>query len=151
MARIEELRKIIGNHQRRLNKLREQQAVSGTDTRPDVLIEIEDLETALDGLQGELEAEVSREAAVKRSYSQLETGPMGEVLLSIREQIGRLEVSDPRLEMLRRQLFDLSIMTDELQERVRSLESHERAGLTIARAVAIAVFVVVVVAASRYI
>jgi len=151
MARVDELRRLIRNHQRRLSKLQEIRATNGVDTRPDVLIEIEDLESALDGLQAELEAEAARETAVKRSYSQLETGPMGEVLLSIREQIGRLEVSDPRLEMLRRQLFDLSIMTDELQERVRLLEYHERAGLTVARAVAIAVFVVVVVAASRYI
>lgn len=151
MQRRREILRLIERHQRRLAKLQESAALSGNHTPPDVQLEIEDIEREIEQLRAQLQTETEKDAAVSRSFSQLETGPMGEILLSIREQISRLEVSDPRLEMLKRQLFDLSIMTDQLQERVARLENNERIGLTIARAVAIAAFVVLVVLVSRFI
>ena len=54
MARMEHLKKQIETNHRRLQKLEEQSAVYGIDTRPHVLIEIEDIETKIEELQTEL-------------------------------------------------------------------------------------------------
>ncbi|MBI1876779.1 MAG: hypothetical protein HYR94_00810 [Chloroflexi bacterium] len=54
MAR-QDLKKLVQNHTRRLLKLREQQALLGLDTPPNVLIEMEDIEARLEELQRELE------------------------------------------------------------------------------------------------
>lgn len=137
-GRPAELRRLIERYQRRLAKLKEAKAVSGLQTAPDVEIEIEDIENEIETLRGQLEA-VENEPSV------------GRILATLRQSIADLEVTDPRLELLRRQLFDLSIMVDELQERVRQIEKHEEMGLQVARAVAFAGFVVLVVVVSRYI
>lgn len=134
-----DLLKQIDQHHRRLAKLKERAARDGFDTEPKTLIEIEDVEAEIEDLQAEL-------GAVGDDPPDLH-----HILEAIRQSITDLEVSDPRLEMLRRQLLDLSVHVDQLQERTRRLESHEATGLTIARAVAIAAFVVLVVLVSRYI
>jgi len=51
---IEDLQQLIHRKQRRLQKLKETQAVKGPNTDPEILIEIEDLEAELDGLRGQL-------------------------------------------------------------------------------------------------
>lgn len=56
MLRSEELKKLILTHQRRLLKLKEQQAVFGASVDPSVLIQIEDIETELARLREELVA-----------------------------------------------------------------------------------------------
>lgn len=72
------------------------------------------------------------------------------LLKQIRQDIQDLQVVDPRLELLRQRLFDLSVQVEEIQERINRIESHEDTGLYIARSVAIAAFVVLVVLVSRY-
>lgn len=52
-----DLQNLIMTHHRRLQKLKEQQALSGRSTEPEILIEIEDIEKALAELQGELEGD----------------------------------------------------------------------------------------------
>lgn len=56
MSHRDNVKQLIINHQRRLQKLKEQQAIKGVDTPPHVLIEIEDIETKLEKLNAELEA-----------------------------------------------------------------------------------------------
>lgn len=55
MSRKGHLRILIANHTRRLQKLKEQQALEGLEASPKLLIEIEDLEAKVMGLQTELE------------------------------------------------------------------------------------------------
>ncbi|MFX0204175.1 MAG: hypothetical protein ACFFCW_49385 [Candidatus Hodarchaeota archaeon] len=56
MSRRDEIEKLITELNRRLQKLKQQQARKGIDTPPQVEIEIEDLEKELEQLQMELEA-----------------------------------------------------------------------------------------------
>ncbi len=54
MSSIEDIQKLITEHQRRLQKLRVQQALQGTSTPPEILLEIEDIEAKLRELEAEL-------------------------------------------------------------------------------------------------
>ncbi|MCB0209262.1 MAG: phosphotransferase [Anaerolineae bacterium] len=56
MSNKAHLQKLITNHTRRLQKLKEQRALIGIRTDPAILIEIEDIETELEVLQEELAA-----------------------------------------------------------------------------------------------
>lgn len=73
------------------------------------------------------------------------------LLRELRRDIAELQVVDPRLELLRKQLLDLSLMVDEVQEQVRQLEKHEDTGLYIIRIAAMAAFVVLLVLLVRLI
>lgn len=55
MSQKDDIKKLISNHGRRLQKLKEQQALHGTSTDPKILIEIEDIGAELERLQTELE------------------------------------------------------------------------------------------------
>ncbi|MFN8457504.1 MAG: response regulator [Anaerolineae bacterium] len=55
MSHKNDIRKLIGNLQRRLQKLKEQQALMGLGTPPHILIEIEDIKVEIENLQTELE------------------------------------------------------------------------------------------------
>lgn len=55
MSRRDDIQKLIVLYNRRLQKLREQEALKGISTPPEILIEIENLEDKLAGLQAELE------------------------------------------------------------------------------------------------
>ncbi len=55
MPRRNDIQKLIRLYNRRLQKLREQEATKGINTSPEILIEIEDLEDKLVGLRAELE------------------------------------------------------------------------------------------------
>jgi len=56
MSRKYDIKKLIANYKRRLQKLKEQQAFFGLDTSPHILTEIEDIEVEIEKLQTELEA-----------------------------------------------------------------------------------------------
>lgn len=51
----ENLEKLLEGHQRRLHKLKAQQALQGIETPPSILLEIEDIEATIKELQAELE------------------------------------------------------------------------------------------------
>jgi hypothetical protein len=55
MSRQDDIKKLIVISNRRLQKLKEQQARHGPDTRPAILIEIEDIEAGLEVLETSLE------------------------------------------------------------------------------------------------
>ncbi len=50
MLSSEDSQKLIINHNRRLQKLKEKQAILGYHTPPEILTEIEDIESELGGL-----------------------------------------------------------------------------------------------------
>ncbi len=54
MSRRDDIKKLIINHSRRLQKLKEQQSLLGISVAPNVLIQIEDLEATIKKLQVEL-------------------------------------------------------------------------------------------------
>jgi chromosome segregation ATPase len=56
MSRRDDIRKLITEHHRRLQKLKEKEARFGISTSPEVLTEIEDIEAEIKRLQGELES-----------------------------------------------------------------------------------------------
>lgn len=58
MTQEESLKNLISNHQRRLQKLREIQALHGISVDPKILLEIEDIEAEIEKLGKELEAVV---------------------------------------------------------------------------------------------
>jgi WD40 repeat protein len=54
MSRQDNLKKLIDHHKRRLQKLKEQQAIKGISTEPEILIEIEDIDAEIEKLRVEL-------------------------------------------------------------------------------------------------
>ena len=48
MSRKNDIKRLIVNHERRLQKLKEQQAIEGRSADPKILIEIEDIEKTID-------------------------------------------------------------------------------------------------------
>lgn len=54
MSQVDDIQKLITIHHRRLQKLKERQAMEGVDTDPVVLIQIEDIETELAKLEEKL-------------------------------------------------------------------------------------------------
>jgi hypothetical protein len=54
MSRKDDIKKLILNHNRRLQILREQKAIEGRSVDPKILIEIEDIVAEIDSLQAEL-------------------------------------------------------------------------------------------------
>lgn len=56
MSEIDNIKRLISKHRRRLQKLNEQKAFFGWDTRPHILTEIEDIEGELENLQIKLAA-----------------------------------------------------------------------------------------------
>jgi len=75
---------------------------------------------------------------------------ISKILADISRQVDDLRVTDPRLENLRSLLYDLSIRVEEIEARLRALETHEITGLYVLRALSIAVFVLIVVYLARY-
>lgn len=153
MTRENDLRRLISRHQRRLSKLKEQRAITGSKTEPDTLIEIEDLEGEIDGLLGEMAQMKEREKAIKEEFDNFPDSlrSLADVLLLIHDRVSDLQVTDPRLEILRGQLLDLSVMVDQLQQRLETLEQHEKTGLNIARSVLILVGALVLSLMVRFI
>jgi hypothetical protein len=63
MPRRDDIQKLIMLYNRRLQKLREEEALKGINTPPETLIQIEDIEAKLAGLQAELERAPSQPAS----------------------------------------------------------------------------------------
>jgi translation elongation factor EF-1beta len=55
MSRKDDIKKLLSNKVRRLQKLKEQQSVFGISTNPEILIEIEDLEGEIEELEKQLQ------------------------------------------------------------------------------------------------
>jgi len=116
MARQDDVRKLIATHRRRLQKLKEQQAVRGIDTPPNILIEIEDTEAAIAELQAELAGENYNLAAIRRllmegftaeelrrlAYDYSEFRPVYEQMAS---NTGKSEIIDNLIEHSERKLL----------------------------------------------
>lgn len=76
MSQKQDLQKLIINHHRRLQKLKEQKALTGRATDPEILIEIEDIETELEALEANLEILAGQsETAEATENSPSPTGP----------------------------------------------------------------------------
>jgi len=72
MSNQDDIKRLVMNYQRRLQKLKEVQALQGINTAPDILIEIEDIEAELDKFQAALKAlqhDVSAESPHSSSTS----------------------------------------------------------------------------------
>lgn len=67
MSRADDIKQLITNHQRRLQKLKEKQALYDLETPVHLEIEIEDIEAVLANLQAELVVLTERRAAKDRS------------------------------------------------------------------------------------
>jgi hypothetical protein len=72
VSRQDDIKKLITNHQRRLQKLKELQALQGLSIDPKILIEIEDIETEVKELQTELK---ELETITELSVTKLSTSP----------------------------------------------------------------------------
>ncbi len=75
MSRKQYLQRLLANHTRRLEKLREQQALAGYSTNPEILLEIEDIESEIQRLQQAL-------AALKEADTAPDQEPQGFELLT---------------------------------------------------------------------
>jgi hypothetical protein len=87
-SRKDEIRQLIINHNRRLQKLREQQALQGLGTAPETLIEIENIETQKEQLELELETLDNSDEYVR--FDSDSTGSEGDTALLLGGQ------SEPR-------------------------------------------------------
>lgn len=77
MSRLDDLKQLLRRKERRLQKLREQAAISGRKTDPEILLEIEDLEVELVELQSTLDTLTERPSAPEThdGSSQSPAGP----------------------------------------------------------------------------
>lgn len=75
MSRQQNLQKLLATHYRRLQKLREQQAVDGRLTDPATLIEIEDIEAEIKKLQIEMGTSTDGQDTEPKSANPVKVGP----------------------------------------------------------------------------
>ncbi len=79
MSRTDDIKKLLKNNSRRLQKLKEKQSLEGMDAAPKTLMEIEDIEAEIESLQIELakaeasEVEAASTAASAASHSQAQS------------------------------------------------------------------------------
>ena len=86
MPQQNDIQKLITQHQRRLQKLRERQAKQGISTPPEVLTEIEDIEAQIDRLRAELEIEQTTLRQTLKSLS-----PTTPVRQPVEERLAAIE------------------------------------------------------------
>lgn len=73
MPTKDQIKKLIFNHNRRLQKLKEQQALEGPSVDPKILIQIEDIEAEIENLQADLaELDETAEESPPLNFSDLE-------------------------------------------------------------------------------
>lgn len=134
MSEADGIRKIISDKSRRLQKLKEQEALYGISVDPRILIEIEDLETQLEELQTQLaalesgtSARVSSTAPSPSSFRQIKI----ESLQQRRDDLfAEFEAANKQLRnalsevertRLKRQLKSLEIEIEEVEGELNSL------------------------------
>ncbi|MCB0191470.1 MAG: tetratricopeptide repeat protein [Anaerolineae bacterium] len=90
MSRTEDISQLITNHHRRLQKLKEKQALYGLETPVHLEIEIEDIETVLANLQAEQTLSTERGAATgsppKALSPSVPSQPLGRAVLFVGRQ-----------------------------------------------------------------
>ena len=80
MARMENKKQLIANHERRLQKLKEKQALQGINADADILLEIEDIEAEIESLRASMERDIINKSFDKyRLVTQLGQGGMASV------------------------------------------------------------------------
>lgn len=129
MSRKEDVKKIVSMQQRRLQKLREQQAMFGINTPPHILIEIEDLEAEINKLQSELgetesEYQVSNTILFER-MRELE-GPLttyNRRITALQQDLAR-EMDGERRAILEERLREVKIQRDKLQSEMESIKQQ---------------------------
>jgi len=68
MTRQDDIKQLITNHSRRLQILKEQQALAGLSVEPKILLEIEDIEATIANLQTELKIYIDEQVAVEGDF-----------------------------------------------------------------------------------
>ncbi len=121
MTRQDDIRNLIRNHNRRLQKLKEQQALHGLDAPPKILLEIEDIETELEQLQTELiETENDTgtlEQRVEQQRQRIATG-LAEIHRQAAEEV-QLHPAQKRLPVIGRPPLGV---VDHFKDRIRERE-----------------------------
>jgi formylglycine-generating enzyme required for sulfatase activity len=97
MAAQDDIQKLITEHRRRLQKLRERQAKQGINTPPEVLTEIEDIEAQIDRLRTELEEEQStlRQTLQSLAPTSPVRQPVEERLAAIEQHLKSVRAASP--------------------------------------------------------
>ncbi len=90
----DDIRNLIRNHNRRLQKLKEQQALHGLDTPPKILLEIEDIEAELEQLQRELK-EIENDTGTLEQRVEQQRQRIANGLAEIRQQTDKGIGSQP--------------------------------------------------------
>jgi RIO-like serine/threonine protein kinase len=68
MSRQDDVKKLINTHSRRLQRLKEQQALAGISVDPKISLEIEDIESEIEKLQAELTKKDSKGEQINNPY-----------------------------------------------------------------------------------
>jgi len=99
MTRQDDVRNLIRNHNRRLQKLREQQALHGLDVPTKILLEIEDIEEEIEQLQAELK-EIENDVRSLPQRVEQQRQRIAEGLTEIRQQTAEKTQTYPVKERL---------------------------------------------------
>ena len=103
MSYREHLKQLIENHERRLKKLKEQEALHGKSVDPHILIEIEDIEKEIRKLQTELDEKYPGSQIVELLDS-LDTEPISESAQNRITEIKNMGDSDKAIEQCEKAL-----------------------------------------------
>jgi SOS-response transcriptional repressor LexA len=103
MSQREHLKQLLENHERRLKKLKEQQALLGPSTEPHILIEIEDTETEISNLQAELDKKYPGSQIIEL-LDLLDTEPLSQSAQTRITEIKSMEDSDKTIEQCQKAL-----------------------------------------------
>ncbi|MFC1976367.1 tetratricopeptide repeat protein [Chloroflexota bacterium] len=85
MSQQDDIRNLIRNHNRRLQKLKEQQALRGLNTPPEIVLEIEDIEAKIEQLQTGLE-EIESDPDTQKQRIEQQRQRIADGLAEIRQQ-----------------------------------------------------------------
>ncbi|MFC1976327.1 hypothetical protein ACFLXQ_08000 [Chloroflexota bacterium] len=91
MSHKDDIKKLLVISQRRLQKLKEQKALKGSDTQPHILIEIEDTEDEINKLQIELQQlesddrNKSQQSALENLLRTVNSAPLDEALFELEQ------------------------------------------------------------------
>lgn len=125
MSRTEDVGKLIAIQQRRLQKLREQQAIFGINTPPHIAIEIEDLEEQITKLQSELDVpgHITSNPVLLERIRELE-GPLATYnrrVEALEKDLAR-ELDGERRAILEERLREVRLQRDKLLSEIKSIK-----------------------------